>query len=106
MKDRYAMWSRYKCPNCKTDLKACPPKPTKYPWYKLVSRYTLKCPSCEATLEKRFAGFDMGLATIFSSGGAVSIWGAGKIVLPTIAILITIRLVAGRLLSIYVLSKG
>jgi len=101
----FAMWSRYKCPNCKADLKDDSPKPTKYPWYKLVSRYTLKCPSCEATLEKRFADFDIGMVTISTCGGAASIWGAGKIILLTIAILFVIRFIVGRLLSVYVLSK-
>ena len=99
------MWPRYKCPNCEADLKAYPPKSTKFPWYKLVSHYALKCPACEAALEKRFSDFDVGLATIFTSGGAVSIWGAGKIVLPAMAIIFAIRLAFGRCLSVYVLSK-
>lgn len=99
------MWSRHKCPACKADLKDDPPKLPKYPWYKLVSRYTLQCPACEASLEKRFANFDMALAYGMMSGGAVSIWGAGKIILPMIAALIAVRIVVGRILPVYVLSK-
>ena len=99
-----SMLSRYKCPNCKADLKATPPKPTKYPWHKLVSRHTLKCPNCAAELEKRFADFDIGMVTIFTCGGVASIWGAGRIVLPAIAALFAIRFVVGRLLSVYVRS--
>lgn len=102
---RFSMWSRHGCPACKADLKRNPPKPPEYPWYKLVSRYTLKCPACGVSIERRFADFDMALAYGMMSGGAVSIWGAGKIVLPMIAVLIAARIVAGRILPVYVPSK-
>ena len=100
------MLSRHKCPNCKADLKATPPKPTKFPWYKLVSRHTLQCPYCAAELEKRFADFDIGIVTIFTCGGVASIWGAGKIVLPAIVALFAVRIVVGRLLSVYIRSRS
>ena len=101
------MLSRHKCPNCKFDLKATPPKPTKIPWYTFSRSYTLDCPSCGVALKKRFANFDMALLLGMTSGGAVSIWGgAGKILLPIIAAMFVIRFVVSRVLSVYVLSNN
>src|SRR5712691_6731176 len=99
------MWRRYACPYCQGDLKAKPPKPGETPWYKLVSRYILRCPFCGAKLLKRFAGLDAGLLCVLTTGGAASIWGAGKFLLPLAAVLIGSRLVAGRFLSVYVPAK-
>jgi hypothetical protein len=68
------------------DLKNDLPKQTKYSWYKFNSHCTLQCNACGAKIERRFADFDIGLATLLTSGGIVSIWGAGKIVLPTLKV--------------------
>jgi hypothetical protein len=102
---KLSFWSRHKCPGCKADLKAAPPQPTKVPWYKLVSRQTLSCPYCQAKLEKRFWDFDLGMASVFSCSGAVSIWGAGKIVLTIVLVTLALRFTVGRFLSVYMLAR-
>lgn len=80
-------------------------KPAAYPrkWYKLSGLHTLKCPYCAAKIASRFANFDMGLAMIFTTGGLVSLWGAGKIMLPVLALAIAVRFLLGLLVSRYVL---
>jgi len=65
----------------------------------------LQCNACGAKIERRFADFDIGLATFLTSGGIVSIWGAGKIVLPIIAVVFAIRFIISRFFTVYVLSK-
>jgi hypothetical protein len=97
------MRSRFACPNCKSDLNDW--KPSAYPrkWYKLISRHTLKCPYCGAEIANRFEDVDIGLLTVATTGGLVSLWGAGTVVLPVLAVVVVGRLLIGRLVPKYVL---
>jgi hypothetical protein len=95
--------SRFLCPNCQGDLHMN--KPGAYPrkWYKLSDINTLKCPYCAAKIASRFANFDMGLVMIFMTGGLVSLWGAGKIMLPVLALVLAVRFLLGLFVTRYVL---
>ena len=100
------MFYRYACPACEGDLRNSTPAAKKVPWYKLVARHTLLCPHCGAEIEKRFAAFDMGMAMGFAllltGGGFVSIWRLSKFLIPLVAILLGLRLLAGIFFPIYV----
>jgi hypothetical protein len=94
------------CPTCKGNLKVR--KPNVYPrkWYKLISKHTLKCPYCGTEIVSRFADFDLGLTMIATSGGLVSLWGAGKVVLPILVGLVVMRLLLGKIVPKYVLATN
>lgn len=100
---------RYACPACEGDLRNHTPAVKKTPWYKLVSRHTLLCPHCGAEIEKRFADFDaglaIGLAMLLGGGGFVSIWRLGKYLVPLVAMLFGLRMLAGGIFSLYVRVK-
>lgn len=100
------MFYRYACPACESDLRDRTPAAKKVRWYKLVSRHTLLCPHCGAEIEKRFAAFDTGMiigfALLLTGGGFVSIWRLSKFLIPLLAILLGLRMLAGIIFSIYV----
>lgn len=100
---------RYACPACEGDLRNHTPAVKKTPWYKLVSRHTWLCPHCGAEIEKRFADFDaglaIGLAMLLGGGGFVSIWRLGKYLVPLVAMLFGLRMLAGGIFSLYVRVK-
>ena len=100
------MFYRNACPACNGDLRNRTPAAKKVPWYKLVIRHTLICPLCGAEIERRFAGFDMGMtmgfALLLTGGGFVSIWRLSKFLLPLVAVLLGLRLLAGIFFPIYV----
>lgn len=103
------MFDRYACPVCEGDLKNRTPAAKKVPWYKLVARHTLLCPHCGAEIEKRFAAFDsglsIGLATLLAGGGFVSIWRLGRVIIPLVAVLLGLRVLAGGVFPFYVQVK-
>ncbi|MGV8934880.1 MAG: hypothetical protein ACOH1I_09660 [Gallionellaceae bacterium] len=98
--------SRFLCPNCLGDLKLIKPGAFPRKWYKLSGRNTLKCPYCAAKLANRFASFDTGLVIVLMTGGLVSLWGVGKVMLPILLVVIAVRLLLGLLVSRYVLVNN
>lgn len=103
------MFNRYDCPICEGDLRERLPAVKKTPWYKFVSRHVLLCPHCGGAIEKRFAGFDSlfaaTLASVLAGGGFVSIWRLGRVLIPLVAVLLGLRLLAGLFFSLYVPVK-
>lgn len=99
------MLKRHLCPQCRADLQLTPPVLTRHSWYKLVRRVSYDCPSCQAALERRFSEIDMGFASALSLGMAGALWGPGKPLLLVVVLAFGLRLIAGRLCSVYVLAK-
>lgn len=101
---------RYACPACEGDLKKHIPVAKKRPWYKLAIRHTLLCPHCGVEIEKRFAGFDtdllIGLALLLCGGAFVSLWRLSRYIVPVLAIVLGLRMLAGAIFPVYVRIKG
>jgi len=78
---------------------------TRHRWYKLVRRGSYDCPSCQARLERRFSDIDIGFASAFSLGTAGAFWGPGRPLLLAVVLAFGLRLIAGRLCSVYVMAR-
>lgn len=100
------MFYRYSCPACDGDLKNSIPAAKKNPWYKPVIRKVLICPHCEAEIETRFSSFDgaiaFGLMVLAGSSGFIGIWRLSKYIIPMLGIIFAIRILAGRIFSVYI----
>ena len=100
------MFYRYACPACEADLKDHPPMLKKTPWYKLLIGKRFVCPHCGAEIEQRFTTFDGGIAfalmVLAGSSGFIGIWRLSKYFIPLFGILFALRMLAGRIFTVYV----
>lgn len=100
---RITVRARLACPSCGGDLKKQAPIAT-HTW-RISKRTLFTCPYCAAKIVNRFESIDVGLATGFTSGLALSVWTTGKTIFPILLGLTAFRFLVGKVVPKYVMAE-